>query len=168
MKVLIGIVAVIAVVLVVGLLLPTECALARTVKIDAEPAKVHEYVGDLEKWPSWGPWHDMDPTIETTYGEKTTGVGASQSWTSKDGPGELTFTRSDPQTGVAYDMTLSDMPLKGELNYKKVDGGTEVTWSMSGDFDVPVIGGWVKLMAAGSIEKMFDDGLNKLKSQVEG
>ena len=37
-------------------------------------------VGDLTQWPEWTPWQEMDPKMQTTFGEQTTGVGAHQSW----------------------------------------------------------------------------------------
>lgn len=158
-----------------GLATPSDYSVEHKVVIDATPAEVHAYVGELRKWPDWAPWHEDDPTIETTFGEKTTGVGAHQSWTSKDGEGELTFTRCDPVSGIAYDMNFMPdeetvSPAKSAMDYRVVDGGTEVTWSMQGDWAgvmPPVLDGLMKLFTPMIMGGMFDTGLANLKTAVE-
>ncbi|MFG0315656.1 MAG: SRPBCC family protein [Planctomycetota bacterium JB042] len=174
MKILIGIVVVLVVLAGIGFVLPTEYAVAKSVTIDAPPAKVHEHVGDLKKWEEFMPWTEDDPSLVTTFGEKTTGVGAHQTWTGKDGDGELTITKSDPQSGIAYDMAFvfeeRRAPSKSAITYETVDGGTKVTWTMEGDIaDMmpPVMAGYMGLMMEGSIGEMFDRGLTKLKEKVE-
>ena len=176
MKILVGVLAVLLVLAGVGFVLPTDFAVAKSVTIDAEPAQVHAWVGDLQKWPEWGPWHEDDPTMVTTLGDKTVGVGANQSWTGKDGDGELTLTESDPATGIAYDMAFimdgERYPSSAVMSYEKVDGGTQVTWSMEGDVGgmmPPVIAGYMNtFMMKGSIGDMFERGLAALKGKVEG
>jgi hypothetical protein len=155
----------------VGLVLPTEYRLSRSIVIQAEPAKVHAILGDLKRWPEWGPWHDEDKGLVVTYGEKTAGVGASQSWTGDSGAGRLTITKSDPTTGVAFDLLFiegeSEIPTKGWLSYKPSAGATEVEWGMEGDADMPVIGGYFALCADLMIGGMFEKGLAKLKARAE-
>jgi hypothetical protein len=173
-KIVIVLVLLVVLLLGVGLVLPTDYALARSLTIEADAAAVHEYVGDLKNWPEWIPWTEDDPTIKTTYGDTTTGVGAHQSWTAEDGDGELTFTKCDSGTGVAYDMAFivgeTRIPSTSEMTYEKVGGGTLVTWTMEGDVDGMMfrpIDGWMNIFMSGSIESMFDRGLNKLKETVE-
>lgn len=173
-KLLIGLLVAIVVLLLVGLFLPTEYSVERETTIQAPPAEVHEYVGDLRKWPEWAPWHEQDPSIETTYGDKTTGVGASQTWTSKDGDGELELTASDPESGIAYDfaflMDEKRVPSTAVMSYEKQGDATVVTWTMEGDLaDMmpPVVAGYMGLMVPGQIGSMFEDGLSNLKEKVE-
>ena len=173
-KLLIVMLVLLLVFVVVGLLLPTEYAVAAETTIDAPPEEVHEYVGDLKRWPEWDPWRDMDPTIQTTYGERTTGVGAHQSWTGDKGGGELTLTKADPQQGIAYDMTfvMGDLsaPAKAAMRYEPVDGKTKVVWTIEGDvadMTAPVIGGYVNLMMKSGIASSFHSGLEELKAKVE-
>ena len=171
LKVLLVVVVLLA---VVGFFLPTKYAISREVQIAAPAAKVHALVGDLTKWDLWTPWTESDPTVKTTFGAKTTGVGASQTWTSDNGDGELVFTKCDPQEGITYDMAfLMDgkrAPCKSAMTYVSRDGGTLVTWTMQGDMadmSMPVMAGYLQLLVKGSIEQEFDKGLAKLKQQVE-
>ena len=105
-KILIGLVVIIVILVVVGFLLPTEYEVNRYIVIDAKPSKIHDLVGDLKRWEDWMTWKDEDPSIEITFGKKTTGVGARQTWTGKEGVGEIVFTSSDSKRGVEYDMSF--------------------------------------------------------------
>ena len=98
--------------------------------MQATPAQVHAFVGDLEKWDEWTPWIEDDPSIVTTFGEKTVGVGAHQSWTSESGDGELTLTQSDELAfRVVFDGEIPrnrDLYWRG-LVYSEFENGT---WSV--------------------------------------
>lgn len=165
-----------AVLVVGGLVLPTQYSVARDTTIDAPPAAVHAYVGHLDKWPEWMPWEKEDPSIITQRSEQTTGVGASQTWTSaKAGDGEVTFTECDEATGIAYDMAflMKDRraPSKASIRYAPAGESTKVTWEMAGDMApmMPrVLAGWFKLLMGRMIGGQFDKGLAELKRMVEG
>ncbi len=154
---------------IVGFLLPTDYAIGRSVTIKASPAQVHEYVGDIEKWPQWSPWEEADPSIKVTPGDITTGVGASQSWIGDSGGGRLTFTYSDPDNGIKYDLYFDGDPEKNisAMTYTPTAEGTQVTWSMQGKIGMPVIGGYFAMMMDSLAGEMFASGLNKLKQVVE-
>ena len=61
----------IGLVMAVGVLLPTEYSLSRSLVINAYPEQIHKYVGDLTKWDLWSPRKEEDPSMVTTFGEKT-------------------------------------------------------------------------------------------------
>ena len=96
------IIILLVVIVVVGLFLPTSYTVERSIVIDATPAQIHTYVGDLNKWGTWEPWTEEDPTIVITKGEKTEGVGATQSWVGESGDGALTFTKDSPGEGIEF------------------------------------------------------------------
>lgn len=164
------VIAVLVLFLTIGFLLPREYSVERSIVIAAPPAAIHEVVGNLEEWPHWQPWQDMDETIQTTLGERTTGAGASQTWTGKDGTGSLEFTSSDPATGIAYEMTMNDgeYASTGSVRYEPAEAGTRVTWSMEGAVGAgnPVHRYFVVLMDA-MVGPPFEEGLRRLKSRVE-
>ena len=167
--------AVIAVLVVAGLVIPSRYSFVRKITISAPPAAVHAFVGHLDKWSEWMPWEQEDPSIITSRGEQTTGVGAKQSWTSpKSGDGEVEFTACDENTGIAYDMTFitkgKRAPAKASFRYAPAGDGTEVTWSMSGDLASmmpPVVRGLMKPVMSVMIGKNFTRGLASLKEKVE-
>ena len=168
-KLLIGLVVLVVILVAVGFFLPSSYEVKRSVVIDAKPSAVHKYVGNLEKWGEWEPWTEGDPTIETTLGKKTSGVGASQTWTGKEGDGKLTFTASDSDKGIEYDMEFDGgkWKSKGAMRYEAVEKKTTVTWEMTGTVELPVIGGYMALMMDGWTGPYFEKGLAKLKAKVE-
>jgi hypothetical protein len=168
-KILIGLVVIIVILVVVGFLLPTEYEVSRYIMIDAKPSKIHDHVGDLNRWDDWMPWKETDPSIVVTFGKKTTGVGASQTWTGKDGTGEIVFTSSDSKRGVEYDMSMDQgkYTSKGSILYEEMGKSTRVTWSMSGDMSTPVVGGYMVLLFSPMMGDAFHKGLSTLKSQIE-
>ncbi len=135
-KLLIGLLVLILIAIGIGFVLPTDYRIEESVTIKTSTEKVHALVGDLTMWEKWAPWYEADPSIVNTFGDKTTGVGASQSWTSDSGDGELTFTRCDPATGVAYDMAFimegTRAPARCEMNYEAKGTDTKVIWTMEG------------------------------------
>jgi hypothetical protein len=167
----IGIVVALLVVLFVGVgfLLPSEYHVDRSVVINADPERIHELVGDLKNWPEWTPWKLIDPTIQTVYGDRTSGVGAYQSWTGESGSGELTFTAWDPDRGVLYDLSFDEGAYSsvGSITYEEARGGTKVTWTMDGDSGMNIIGRYFGLMIDSFVGPQFQRGLDRLKAKVE-
>jgi len=157
------------VVVIVGFILPATYTVSRTVTIAADIERVHQFVGDLEQWDQWTPWVKADPTIVVTFGDKTTGVGAHQDWSGDSGNGALTFTRSDPAWGVAYDMSMEEgkHDSKATMEYTQNAGATEVAWVMIGELGNNPFNRYFGLMMDPLIGPMFEEGLNRLKLVAE-
>ena len=97
---------------------------------------------------------DPDMKIELV-GEN--GVGAKQIWTSrKAGNGSLTFTKWDPETGIAYDLAFEGYsPADAQFVYEDYEGGVRVSWSMNGKMEIPVIGGYLAPFFKSMISSSF-------------
>ncbi len=156
-------------VIVIGYMLPGTYTVSRTVTIEADMARIHTFVGDLEQWGEWIPWVKADPTIVVTFGDKTVGVGAHQDWIGDSGSGSLTFTRSDPDWGVAYDMNMDDGKYESvsTMEYTTTGDTTEVAWVMVGCLGNNPFKRYFGLMMDPMIGPMFEDGLNRLKLVAE-
>ena len=154
--------------IIVGLLLPTAYRVSAETMISAPRERIHALIADLDQWQHWEPWREKDPAIQITRGQ-TTGVGAHQSWTDKSGGGELTFTRCDDDYGIAYDLLFAKKyACKAEMTHEPAgDGRVRVTWTMSGDTGMPVIGGYFARLMPKMIKPMFARGLEKLKQAAE-
>ncbi len=123
-------------------------------------------VNDLKTWEKWGPWHDEDSTIVVTYGDKTVGVGASDSWTSKDGPGKMETVAVVENKSIDQKISFMDNE-PGDIywNFEEVAEGTKVTWGMKADNSPFVFkmfaalsGGWGNMLGP-----MEEQGLNNLE-----
>lgn len=170
-KLLFVVLAAIVFLLVVGLFLPTTYYVERSVVINASPAQIHTYVNDLKRWEEWEPWGETDPSVKVVPGLTSVGVGASQSWESENGDGQLTFTASDPNKGVNYSVLFDgQFASRAAIKYVAAENsaGTKVTWSLAGGEDAPkVIGGYFALAMDGMLGPMYEKGLGKLKKAVE-
>jgi hypothetical protein len=162
----------IALFVTIGLFLPSEWKVERSIVINASPAEVHKYVDDLKLWQAWTPWNTtVDETLQLTYGERSSGTGASQTWSGEGlGQGEIHFESSDPEKGVVYRLKLAegDVQSQGAFLYERVDGGTKVTWKDGGDSGNDILKRYVAyFLLDNHIGPEFEHGLSTLKQVVE-
>lgn len=163
-------VIIVAVILAIGLSLPTGYEVSRSIVVEAPPQEVHKYLSDLSMWRKWSPWIENDPSLKITLGEQTKGIGASQSWIGKDGQGGLTLTSSDPAHGINYDLSFNDGQYECEssFRYEQLGDTTKVIWSMNGEIKTPVIGGFLAYKMDSWVGRDFEKGLQNIKELVEG
>lgn len=154
---------------VVGLFLDNKINVSRQIEVNASPEKVHELVSDLNNWPKWSPWTTLDPTIKTTIGDKSSGVGASQSWKGESGAGKLTFTQSSLEKGIVYDLNFEGDPATyiSGMTYEEKDGKTLVVWYMKGEMGPIIIGNYFAQLMDTLVGDSFQLGLDKLKEAAE-
>jgi len=155
---------------IIGYFLPTQYSINKSITISSSSAHIHDYVGDLQKWDLWTPWKGEDPDIEVTNSEKTTGIGASQSWIDKHGGGSLTFTSWSPENGIEYDVFFQAGRFKSKSAIKydsKSNTKTKVRWTLQGDINMLIVGGYFAIFMKYSIGSMFQQGLDQLKTIVE-
>lgn len=158
------------IVLIMGIILPSEYEVKRSIVINAQVENIHPYVEDLNQWPKWTPWQDETSNVEITPGEITKGKGATQQWVGKSGAGELEITRSSPDYGVDYflDMNAEGLNTNGSITYQPQGNSTQVSWTTTGKFTMPVIGPYIAMAMDGTAGPMLEDALKKLKGLAEG
>lgn len=141
----------------------------RSKVIKAPVATVYNVVSDLKTWEKWGPWHDEDSTIVVTYGNKTIGVGATSSWTSKDGPGKMETVGGESYKSIEQKISFMDND-PGDIfwRFEEVEGGTKVTWGMKAEASpfmfkmiAAMVGGWDAMFGP-----MEEKGLNNLSRLI--
>lgn len=166
-----GLVALVAVLAVVGLFLPRQWHVERTLVINAAPEHIHPLVSDLKEWQSWAAWNKaMDPEVKWEYGGPASGEGAWWSWNGPQmGRGKMTITKSDVASGVWVDEMIEtdkEVNAKGSITWTREGDGLKVAWVDEGTLP-PVMGGYF----VGFIEKMlgehFQTGLANLKTAAE-
>lgn len=134
LKYILGILAILIIGVIVAAMVTqkTDYDINQSMVINASPAQVSDYVSDLKTWSTWGPWNKADTTIVTTYGDVSKGEGANMSWTSKDGPGELTIASYEPGNSITTKMDFGGSPADGYWKFEGEGEGTNVTWGMKG------------------------------------
>lgn len=161
---------VIALFALIGSLMPNTFEIKRSQEFHFQPAQIHVLLSDLREWKKWEPWKESDPSVQVTFGERTKGVGATQSWTSDQGNGRLHIDDVRPLR-VAYTVYFNDDAYKSmcELLITPDESGDTCTleWIMRGQVDVPVIGSFIAASMDGQVGPMFERGLEKLHEVLE-
>lgn len=142
-----------------------------TEQISAPIQTVFDVMSDFAQFNEWNPFPSMDPSTVSTVGDPSTGVGATYSYVGKRiGNGKMAITALESPALIAIQMNFgAPSPAVAEVEYRlrEKDGGTEVTWFMSGKrgFMDRLMNKVLKLdvMMTGH----FADGLGRLKSFLE-
>ena len=171
LKVLLGIVIALVVLIGgVGMFLPSQIALQRSVQIAAAPDKVYPLIAAPKAWKQWSAWNQRDPAMEIVYSGPEMGPGATWDWKSqKEGNGHMSFTASTPPSKVGYDIAFPDFgaAYSGEFIIEAKDGGSYVTWTMHGDVGKNPINRWMGLFMDKLVGPDFEAGLKGLKALAE-
>jgi Polyketide cyclase / dehydrase and lipid transport len=136
-NILLGVVAVIAILLIVVALRPAEFRVERSATLSAPAIELFEQVNDHRKFAVWNPFMKLDPNVKNTYTGPDSGVGAACSWegNNKIGAGSATIIESKPGELVRQRMDWL-RPMKGtstvEFTFKPAGEKTVVTWAMYG------------------------------------
>jgi hypothetical protein len=117
---------------------PDAFRIERKTRIAALPEKIFPLIADLKAFNSWNPFAKGDPTMVLNYQEPQSGVGAAYNWTGgRAGAGDMTVTQANAPSHVAMDLNfLKPMVASNKVVFSltPADGGTEVSWAMSGKY----------------------------------
>lgn len=145
-------------------------ALSRSVRIAADPDRVHDLVDDFRQWPLWSPWEGIDPDLERSYTGPDRGVGARYEWrgNSRAGEGSMEIAECDP-AHVVVDLRFV-RPFRA-TNVSRFDvassgGGTEVTWTMTGQRST-LMAAMGRLFFDRTLGRDLEKGLARLKAAAE-
>ena len=169
LKIIIGVLVALTLILFgIGLFLPKDYHIERSVEISAPPALVFDQVNTLRNWDAWSPWLAEDPTIKNTYSGPESGVGAKVAWTSEDsGEGSQTITLSERPKRIETRLDFGDMGRPGaDFAFKPQGDGTLVTWALTGTAAGP-LGGFFALSLDRLLGPTYEDGLSRLKRVCE-
>jgi hypothetical protein len=168
-RAILALVVLIALLVVIGFLLPSKYRVERSVTMRASPDKIFALVNTLKTWPDWTAWNTQRyPDMKTTFTGPDAGVGAQYDWTGKEvGTGFLKITASDPNKGIEYDLNFEDSPTNGSITMAPTADGVKVTWANWGDLGMNPVGRYFGLLMDRFMGPDFETGLNNLKKKVE-
>ena len=174
-KFLLGLLAVVAVAVIVVLGLattkPDTVHVERSTVMAATPADVYPFVNDFTEFPKWSPWQKRNPNVQTQFSDPTSGVGAWYSWKGNAdvGEGKMTILTSSP-TQVTEDLEFI-APMAGHatvaLEMQPEGDGTKVTWGydQAANFGSKVMAVFVNM--DDMIGPDFAEGLANLQTLAE-
>lgn len=171
LKILLGLVLVLAVVfVVVGWFLPDRVHVERSVVIDREPAVVFDVIDDFQRFNEWSPWAEMDPSATYEYSGPAEGVGATMRWSGNEqvGSGTQEIVEAVPNERVVTALDFGEMG-RGTATFRlaPLNGATSVTWAFETDFEGDLLGRWFGLVFDRMLGPDYEKGLGKLKQLVE-
>lgn len=171
-KILIAVVVLIAAILVYAATRPDTFRVERSAAIKAPPEKVFALVNDFKRWDAWSPWEKKDPSMRRSWGDATTGQGASYSWEgNKDvGQGRMEITESIPSSKISIKLEfVKPFEARNTVDFTLQSKGdtTHVTWAIYGPS--PYISKLIGIFCSmdSMIGKDFEAGLADLKAVAE-
>ncbi len=171
-KIVIGVVVVLALLCVVIALRPAHFRIERSALIAAPPATVFPLIDDFHNWPKWSPWEKLDPSMKKTYAGAPAGSGAEYAWVGNDkaGEGRMTITDSKPSELVSMRLEfIKPFAATNQAVFKlsPSGNGTQVQWAMEGEngFMSKAFGLFVDVDKM--VGKDFEEGLANLNKLAQ-
>ncbi len=156
-----------------GFTLPDDYLVERSTVIAAQPSAVFAQVNTLRNWDHWSPWAKLDPKAKNTFEGPESGEGAVFHWAGNNqvGEGKMTIIESKPDERVKlrleFEKPMQDIS-ESEFTFTPQDGGTRVTWNMTGRYQSVFQKLMCKMM---DMDKMiggyYEQGFTNLKQVVE-
>lgn len=170
-KILMALVGLVAVLVVVGLILPASTHVERETTIAASPEQVFGMVNDFQNFNRWSPWAERDPKTKYTFEGPSSGVGAKMSWASDHpnvGSGSQEIIESKPHTLVRTALDFGDQgQAVAFFKIEPAGEGTKVTWGFDTDAGYNLIGRYFGLILDGMLGPDYERGLANLKRVTE-
>jgi hypothetical protein len=172
LAVLLLIVVGVGTVLVLASTKPDQYTVVRSTGIGAPPEVVFGYVNDFHRWPEWSPWEKLDPAMKRTLSGAESGVGAEYAWVGNQdvGEGRMKITTSEPSSKIGVQLDFIK-PFESssvcDFALAPAEGGTQVTWTMTGNHNFMSKVMCVFVDMDQMIGKDFEKGLVTLKSVSE-
>lgn len=139
-KIILGIViALVAVVVILGIMAPKEAIVERSTTINAPAHVIWENVKSLEAQHGWSPWAKRDPEMKTTYEGETGQVGSKYSWTGNEevGSGYQSITAVNEGSRIEQDLVFTapwESEAKVWIDLLEDGEGQKVTWGFKTEF----------------------------------
>ena len=161
--------AIVALLIVVGLLLPRHSRVEVSALVDAPPATVFALVNDFRRVDLWSPRTANDPNARVLFSGPNRGVGATVTWDGViAGSGTQTIVESRPHEHVATTINPGE---PGEartwFDIEPGEGNTRVTWGFAHDHGLNLVGRYFALLLAGVVKREFETGIAALKDLAE-
>ena len=170
--ILLGIVALIALVLVIALFVKKDFAVERSITINKPNQEVFDYVKMLKNQKDWSSFSQADPDMKEWHKGTDGTVGAVYGWESKMmGNGEQVITKIAEGERVDIDLHFKGMMASTAPAYlaTKVlsDSTTQVTWAMSGKMSYPMNFMGLFMSMDDMIGTEYEKSLEQLKGVLE-
>jgi uncharacterized protein YndB with AHSA1/START domain len=171
-KILLALLAVIAVFVVVVATRPAKFHIERSAEIAAPPAVVFALIDDFHAWQSWSPWEKLDPNMKREHSGAPKGKGAAYAWSGNEdvGSGSMTISESTPPERVQIQLEFKEPWQASNVTLFSVEpaaNGSNVTWSMEGENNFGAKAASMFMDMDAMVGKDFSTGLANLGAIAE-
>lgn len=165
-KLLLFIVALIALLLIVALFVPKDFKSERSIVINKPKQEVFNYIRQVKNQDNFGVWQLSDPAMKKDFQGTDGTVGFKYSWDSeKLGKGSQTITKiaEGEIVETELDFGFGDPAQAYFITKEANPQSTNITWGLKGRSPYPM-----NLMSLFfDVGKDFEEGLENLKKQLE-
>ena len=161
--------ALLALLIIVGFMLPRTHEIEVSTEIDAHPATIFALVNDFRRSSLWSTWTETDPNARFLYSGARRGKGAIVTWDGAIlGNGNQIITRSQPYEYVEI-ATSPGEPGAARSWFRLTPGvgTTQVVWGFETDHGMNIVGRYFAPMLGGIVAREYNEGLVGLKDLAE-
>ncbi|MDH5247051.1 MAG: SRPBCC family protein [Betaproteobacteria bacterium] len=161
--------AFVAVLILIGFLLPRHSRVEVSALVDAPAATVFALVNDFRRVELWASRTATDPNARVIFSGPPRGVGATVTWDGVvAGSGTQTIVESRPYEHLATTINPGEA---GEahtwFDIGREDGATRVTWGFAHDHGFNLVGRYLALLLTGVVRREFETGIAALEELAE-
>jgi hypothetical protein len=173
-KIGIGLLALIALVLIIGLFVKKEYGVEREIVINKPKTEVFNYIKFLKNQDNYSVWSRMDPAMEKSFTGTDGSVGAVASWKSKMdnvGEGEQEIKKIDEGNRIDFELRFK-VPFEATDNAYMITEEvsptqTKVKWGFNGKMNYPMNLMLLCMDMEGMLGNDLAKGLSDLKVILE-
>ncbi|HEX7027983.1 MAG TPA: SRPBCC family protein, partial [Gammaproteobacteria bacterium] len=172
-KILLFAVGLLALLAVIGLLLPAQSRISRSVLIDAPAETVFPLVNNFREFNRWSPWAERDPETQYRFEGPESGVGAKLYWDSEQlRAGSQEIVESEPDKRVATVLNFGDEggeqgSAQAAFVLEPRGRGVNVTWTFEAEHGRNPLNRYMGVMMNAWVAADYEDGLANLKALAE-
>ena len=172
-NILVASLVLVALAFMIGLFLPSNYHLERSITIHAPASTVFEEVNNFRRWDHWSPWKGIDPNTIIRCEGPESGVGSRMLWASEN-----------PKVGKGSQETIACIPNKRITTRLKFEGWdgitmaswkfeeqagdmTRVTWTNDSQVGKNIFYKYLSMIVNTQLGKDYENGLQQLKNHVE-
>ncbi len=170
-KLTIFLLALIALLIVIGFVLPQNQHVERFTNIDATPEEIYPYLNNPHSFNQWSPWAKIDPDMKIVYTGPESGSGSGMSWSSEHpNVGNGSWVITNIVEGESVDMKMDFGEQGGATSSFRLNpegSTTQLIWSFDTDAGMNPLMRWFGLMMDKWVGSEYEKGLADLKSLIE-
>lgn len=168
-RLLYGIGALMALLIIIGFALPSTNRVEETTEIDAHPATVFALINDFRRVRHWTPWAETDPDARFLFSGENRGEGAIMTWNGAIiGSGEQVITLSRPYEYVGIETNPGEPGAATSwFELSPGTGTTIVTWGFETDYGMNITARYFSSILGSAVAHDYQVGLKRLKELAE-